>query len=211
MLGQDLAQGVQRQVRARPAGAEVDAAGADHFVEGGHGHVTDGVPGSATDGTDLSAGDAGDGGEHRLDDDAGGESRRSVTAGGALEERPQHGIGQRIGPAVGRGSERGEELGGRKGASPGIGHGRDVVGQVAVGHPVGHRVLDGGVRAQRGPVGIQPVEEPAAVGGVQHVVHGTSPFGSRAVNSPQTGLPEGLPNPRKAEVKGLSSAWASLR
>ncbi|WP_329449129.1 hypothetical protein OG906_39895 (plasmid) [Streptomyces sp. NBC_01426] len=209
-LGQDPAQCVQREVRGGPAGAEVDATGAGDFVEGGHGHVTDGVAGAAAGRTDLSAGDAEDGGEHGLDDDAAGEDGRSVTAGGPLQEGAQDCVGQLIGHAVGRRAKRGEELLGRQGAGPGIGHGRELVGQVAIGHPVGHRLAQGGVRAQRGPVGVQPVEVPAAGGGVRSVVHGTSPFGSRAVNSPQSGLPEGLPAALKAQMGGLPSGWASL-
>ncbi|MCX4538558.1 hypothetical protein [Streptomyces sp. NBC_01669] len=110
--------------------------------------MADVVEDAATEGADLAAGHADRGRDHRLDDDAGGQRGRSVTAGGAVQKGARYGIGQRIGhDAVGR-PTAGEQLCGVEIAHPGIGHGRDVVGQVVGHQPIGHRGLDEGVCAQ---------------------------------------------------------------
>ncbi|WP_407842064.1 hypothetical protein ACE1OC_42690 (plasmid) [Streptomyces sp. DSM 116496] len=99
--------------------------------------------------------------------DAVGENGRSVKSGGALNEGTLTARVSAIRPDVGHRPERSEELNGLQVADPGIGHDRDAVAEAAIGHPVGRRVPDVWVRAQHGPVSIQPVEEPAAVVGVQ--------------------------------------------
>ncbi|GAA3481514.1 hypothetical protein GCM10018966_060450 [Streptomyces yanii] len=176
--------------------------------------MTDVVEGAATEGADLAAGHAERGQDHRLDDDAGGERGRSVTADRAAQQGVEHGIGQRIGHGPAGRLKDGEQLGGSETAHPGIGHGRDVVSQVIGHEPVGHGGLDGGVRAQDVPLHVQAVKDPAGTGGGwQKVRHGTFPFGCRALNSPWTGLPN---SPRAAgrlaPVAGKPTVtdWASL-
>lgn len=208
-------QSVQREVRGGPAGPGMDPAGARHFEESGHRHVADRVEGSATEGADLAAGDPDRGREHRLDDDAGGECGRSVLACRTPQQGTQNGIDLLVGQATTAGLECSEQLRQAEGAHPGIGHdvghGGHGVGQ-AIGHqPVGHGRADVGLTAQRCPFRVQAVKDPAdGAGGALYVEHGTSPFGSRAVNSPQLGLPECLPSSPKEQVMGLPMWRASL-
>ncbi|MFE7708799.1 hypothetical protein ACFU6I_24035 [Streptomyces sp. NPDC057486] len=155
--------------------------------------MTDVVEDAATEGADLAAGHADRGRDHRLDDDAGGERGRSVTADRTAQQSAQHGIGQRIGHSPAGRLKDGEQLGGAETAHPGIGHGRNFVSQVIGHEPVGHGGLDTGIRAQDLPLHVQAVKDSTGSGGSRRQVqHSTSPFGCRAMNPPQTGLPNSL-------------------